>query len=114
MVRPSLIRMHLASLLALVLLLLGMADPVLSLAETLEDRAPTLCVSVMTDQDRAPSWGLTAQDVGDELPDLEQLLRPRETTAPPAPAGSAAFPPPPALGPPLLSPPRLRPPIFRA
>lgn len=107
-------RSHLARLLALMVLVLGLLDPVSSLADTLEDHAPGACISLAPDQDHAPLLVLTGQDVDDETSDLEQLLRPLGAKALPPNGGAGAFPPPRTLLPPHLSPPRLRPPIFHA
>jgi hypothetical protein len=107
-------RISLASLLALVVLAFGLADPILGLAEALEDHAPTKCISLAPDQDHAPAMVFTGQDLGDETPDLEQLLQPFESLTMPRKTGALAFSSPRGLLPPHLSPPRLRPPIFLA
>lgn len=114
MLRPSLLRIPLASLLALVVLLLGMTDPAIGLAEALEDHAPAKCIALAPDQGHAPAMLFTIQDLGDETPDLEQLLQPTESLTIPPKTGAVSFPAPDGLLPPHLTPPRLRPPIFLA
>lgn len=107
-------RMSLASLLALVVALFCLADPVIGVAEVMEDHAPSKCITAVPGQSDAPGWLFTAQDLGDETPDLEQLLQPFENLTIPRQPSAAEFPPLRGPHPPHLSPPRLRPPIFRA
>jgi hypothetical protein len=114
MVSTALFRIHLPSLLALVVLVLGMWTPAMSVAETFDDYAPNECAALAPNQGHAPAMLFTVQDLGDETPDLEQLLQPFETLTISPKKGAAAFSSPRSLLPPHLTPPRLRPPIFLA
>lgn len=107
-------RISLASLLALVVLVLGMWTPAMSVAETFDDYAPDECAVLAPNQGHAPAMLFTIQDLGDETPDLEQLLQPFENLTAPPKKGAVAFSSPRSLLPPHLSPPGLRPPIFLA
>lgn len=107
-------RMSLASLLALVVALFCLAEPVIGMAGVLDGYAPSECITAAPENGDAPAMLFTVQDPADETPDLEQLLQPFESLTIPPKTGAVAFPSPRGLLPPHLSPPRLRPPIFLA
>ena len=99
-----------ARLLAVVVLMLGLTDPSLSLAETLEDCAPLQCISLTADRQHAPPMTLSDFEIGDGAADLEQLLSPGTGRTPPPASNAADFPTVAVSLPPPHSPPLLRPP----
>lgn len=111
---PLSLHRSIARLLAAVVLMLGLMDPSLSLADTMQDYAPGQCVSMNADRHHAPLAAISNFDLGDDGADLEQLLRPLLSRKTPATPGLADFPALAILLPPPHSPPLLRPPAFHA
>jgi len=103
-----------ARLLAATLLVVGLLDPSLVMADTLQEHAPERCATLLQDHSPAPHLALTDTDIGDETADLEQLLRPRALPSLKQAGAGADFPTPAKTRFPNPSPPLLRPPIFRS